>query len=61
MQSAIDERIKEGVMNKTSLSVHLHIRMKVKDMEALEREALELREPLSTYCRKKLTNNLKQE
>jgi hypothetical protein len=48
-------------MDKTSLSVHLHIRMKVKDMEALEREALELREPLSTYCRKKLTNNLKQE
>tara|TARA_B100000767_G_C19661569_1_gene491221 strand:- start:774 stop:914 length:141 start_codon:yes stop_codon:yes gene_type:complete len=42
------------------LTVLLNIRLAVKDLETLEREALEIREPLSTYCRKKLTQKLEK-
>jgi|TARA_B110000908_G_C10061636_1_gene360893 predicted HicB family RNase H-like nuclease len=48
-------------MDKSKQTVNVNMRLTVSDLEALEREALESKESLSTYCRKKLTQNFKQE
>jgi len=45
---------------KPKLTVNINMRLSVNDLQALERQALKLRVPLSTYCRTKLTQDIEQ-
>ena len=45
---------------KSKLTVNVNMRLSVNDLQALERQALKLRVPLSTYCRTKLTQDIEQ-
>ena len=48
-------------MRNTHLVTNVNVRLNLDDMKKLKSEAKKLRVPVSTYCRTKLTKDLKQE
>jgi len=48
-------------MRKTHLVSNVNVRLNLDDMKKLRSAAQELRIPVSTYCRTKLTKDLNQE
>ena len=49
------------IMRNTHLVTNVNVRLNLDDMKKLKNEAKKLRVPVSTYCRTKLTKDLKQE
>ena len=47
-------------MKKSNLVSNINIRLNIDDMNVLQEEASKLRVPVSTYCRTKLTQHIKQ-
>jgi len=47
-------------MNNKRLVSNINIRLNLEDIEVLRDEAKKLRVPVSTYCRTKLTQHIKQ-
>ena len=47
-------------MSNDRLVSNVNIRLNLEDMNVLKQEASKLRIPLSTYCRTKLTQHIKQ-
>lgn len=47
-------------MENHRLISNINIRLNVEDMKVLKEEARKLRVPVSTYCRTKLTQHIKQ-
>jgi hypothetical protein len=47
-------------MKKSNLVSNINIRLNIDDMSVLQEEASKLRVPVSTYCRTKLTQHIKQ-
>jgi len=47
-------------MKKSNLVSNINIRLNIDDMSVLQEEASKLRLPVSTYCRTKLTQHIKQ-